>query len=108
MQRDGLQARVTQLERELEDYKDNNAKLQRQLDNWQGLKKGDAVDLEMLRKKNVELENQSREANAVIQVRDTELDKVKDRYTQLKDVLRDWKVRFSSSCYIAVQEIDYL
>lgn len=94
MQRDGLQARVTQLERELEDYKDNNTKLQRQLDNWQGLKKGDDVDLEMLRKKNVELEAQSREANAVIQVRDTELEKVKDRYTQLKDVLRDWKVRF--------------
>ncbi|KAG1721972.1 hypothetical protein EDD22DRAFT_936145 [Suillus occidentalis] len=93
MQRDGLQARVTQLERELEDHKDNNAKLQRQLDNWQGLKKGDDVDLEVLRKKNAELEAQSREANAVIQERDTELKKVKDRYTQLKDVLRDWKTQ---------------
>lgn len=91
VQRDGLQARVTQLERELEDHKDNNVKLQRQLDNWQGLKKGDDVDLEMLRKKNVELEAQSREANAVIQERDTELEKVKNRVTKLKDVLQDWK-----------------
>jgi chromosome segregation ATPase len=94
VQRDGLQARVTQLERELEDHKDNNAKLQRQLDNWQGLKKGDDVDLEILRKKNVELEVQLREANAVIQERDKALEKEKGRTTKLKEVLHDWKVRF--------------
>jgi hypothetical protein len=91
VQRDGLQARVTQLERELEDHKDNNAKLQRQLDNWQGLKKGDDVDLEILRKKNVELEVQLREANAVIQERDKALEKEKGRTTKLKEVLHDWK-----------------
>lgn len=99
MQRDGLQARVTQLERELEDHKDNNAKLQRQLDNWQGLKKGDDADLEISRKKNVELEAQLREANAVIQERDKALEKEKGRTTKLKEVLHEWKVRFSSSCH---------
>ncbi|KAG1821713.1 uncharacterized protein BJ212DRAFT_1477564 [Suillus subaureus] len=91
VQRDGLQARVTQLERELEDHKDNNAKLQRQLDNWQGLKKSDDVDLEMLRKKNVELEVQLREVNAVIQERDKVLEKEKGRTTKLKEVLHEWK-----------------
>lgn len=91
VQRDGLQARVTQLERELEDHKDNNAKLQRQLDNWQGLKKGDDVDLEILRKKSVESDVQLREANAVIQERDKALEKEKGRTTKLKEVLHEWK-----------------
>lgn len=91
VQRDGLQARVTQLERELEDHKDNNAKLQRQLDNWQGLKKGDDADLEILRKKNIELEVQLREANVVIQERDKALEKEKGRTTKLKEVLHEWK-----------------
>lgn len=91
VQRDGLQARVTQLERELEDHNDNNAKLQRQLDNWQGLKKGDDADLEILRKKNIELEVQLREANVVIQERDKALEKEKGRTTKLKEVLHEWK-----------------
>lgn len=82
---------MTQLERELEDHKDNNAKLQRQLDNWQGLKKGDDADLEILRKKNIELEVQLREANVVIQERDKALEKEKGRTTKLKEVLHEWK-----------------
>jgi chromosome segregation ATPase len=108
VQRDGLQARVTQLERELEDHKDNNAKLQRQLDNWQGLKKGDDADLDTLRKKNVELEAQSREANALIQERDKALEKEKGRTTKLKEVLHEWKVRFSLQPSLCAQEIDYV
>ncbi|KAG1750808.1 hypothetical protein EDB19DRAFT_1352454 [Suillus lakei] len=91
VQRDGLQARVTQLERELEDHKDNNVKLQRQLDNWQGLKKGDDVDLEILRKKNGELEVQLREVNAEIERLEKALEKEKGRTTKLKEVLHEWK-----------------
>ncbi|KAG1886988.1 hypothetical protein F4604DRAFT_1916823 [Suillus subluteus] len=87
VQRDGLQARVTQLERELEDHKDNSAKLQRQLDNWQGLKKGDDVDLEILRKKNVELEE-------------------KGRTTKLKEVLHEWKTEAGEQTTLRKQAED--
>ncbi|KAG1747248.1 uncharacterized protein EDB91DRAFT_1117197 [Suillus paluster] len=91
VQRDGLQARVTQLERELEEHKDNATKLQRQLDNWQGLKKGDDADLEVLRKKKVELEVQVREAKADAERFEKAYEKEKGRVTKLKDVLSDWK-----------------
>lgn len=106
VQRDGLQARVTQLERELEDHKDNNAKLQRQLDNWQGLKKGDDVDLEILRKKNVELEVQLREVNAVVQERDKALEKEKGRTTKLKEVLHEWKTEAGEQTALRKQAED--
>ncbi|KAG1842013.1 hypothetical protein DFJ58DRAFT_66418 [Suillus subalutaceus] len=106
VQRDGLQARVTQLERELEDHKDNSAKLQRQLDNWQGLKKGDDVDLEILRKKNVELEVQLREVNAVIQERDKALEKEKGRTTKLKEVLHEWKTEAGEQTTLQKQAAD--
>lgn len=106
VQRDGLQARVTQLERELEDHKDNNAKLQRQLDNWQGLKKGDDVDLEILRKKNVELEVQLREVNAVVQERDKALEKEKGRTTKLKEVLHEWKTEAGEQTTLRKQAED--
>ncbi|KAG1905479.1 uncharacterized protein F5891DRAFT_691895 [Suillus fuscotomentosus] len=106
VQRDGLQARVTQLERELEDHKDNNAKLQRQLDNWQGLKKGDDADLEISRKKNVELEAQLREANAVIQERDKALEKEKGRTTKLKEVLHEWKTEAGEQSTLLKQADD--
>ncbi|KAG0706795.1 hypothetical protein DFH29DRAFT_119077 [Suillus ampliporus] len=91
VQRDGLQARMTQLERDLEEHKDNSAKLQRQLDNWQGLKKGDDANLETLRKKKVELELQARESKIDVERLEKALEKEKGRVNKLKDVLRDWK-----------------
>ncbi|KAG2146185.1 uncharacterized protein EDB93DRAFT_1227569 [Suillus bovinus] len=106
VQRDGLQARVTQLERELEDLKDNNAKLQRQLDNWQGLKKGDDADIEILRKKNVELEVQLREANALTQERDKALEKEKGRTAKLKEVLHEWKSEAGEQDTLRKQAVD--
>ena len=95
MQRDGLKARVTQLERDLEEHKDNNAKLQRQLDNLQGLKKSDDADLEILRKNKVELEIQARETKADVEQLEKVVEKERGRVSKLKDVLREWKVRSS-------------
>jgi len=95
VQRDGLKARVTQLERDLEEHKDNNAKLQRQLDNLQGLKKSDDADLEILRKNKVELEIQARETKADVEQLEKVVEKERGRVSKLKDVLREWKVRSS-------------
>ncbi|OAX39556.1 hypothetical protein K503DRAFT_689338 [Rhizopogon vinicolor AM-OR11-026] len=91
VQRDGLQVRVTQLEREVEEHKDNSAKLQRQLDNWQNLKKGDHAELEVLRKKKDELEVESGEAKAEVERLEKVVEKERGRVTKLKDVLREWK-----------------
>ena len=99
MQRDGLQARLTQLERELEEHKDNSAKLQRQLDNWQDLKKGDHAELETLRNKKVELEVEGQEAKAEVERLEKVVEKERGRVAKLKDVLREWKVRLLFDCH---------
>jgi chromosome segregation ATPase len=98
---------VNQLERDLEEHKDNSAKLQHQLDNWQDLKKGDHAELETLRKKKVELEIEVRDVKAEVERLEKVVEKERGRVTKLKDVLRDWKVRFSSD-YCAIYSTNSL
>lgn len=105
VQRDGLQVRLTQLERELEEHKDNSAKLQRQMDNWQDLKKGDHAELETLRKKKVELEVEAREAKAEVERLEKVVEKERGRVTKLKDVLQEWKVRFFFIVTLYIQQM---
>jgi chromosome segregation ATPase len=105
VQRDGLQVRVTQLERDLEEQKDNGSKLQRQLDNWQNLKKGNHADLETLRKKKTELEVEVTEAQAEVERLQKVVEKERGRVAKLKDVLSEWKVSFSPTVTLYIQHI---